>query len=89
MNKLTAITALTLLAGCSTTPIYDARFGDSVRQARLAMTINPNSAANPDQVTGIDGTAALEAIQRYHDSLKAPPPVMNVIDIGGSVGGAK
>ena len=33
MNKLTACVVLAVLAGCSTTPNYDARFGDAVRQA--------------------------------------------------------
>lgn len=89
MNKFCAGAVLAILGGCSTTPNYDARFGDAVRQARLAMAINPNASANPDQVTGIDGQAAKEAMTRYLDSFKAPPPVVNVINIGGSVGGTK
>jgi hypothetical protein len=82
MNKLPVLAALAMLAGCSTTPNYDARFGDAVRQARVAMTIHPRGAANPDPVAGIDGEAGREAIARYHDSFKAPPPVTNVINIG-------
>jgi hypothetical protein len=89
MNKSSACAVLAVLAGCSTTPHYDARFGDAVRHARLAMTINPNGSANPDQVAGMDGQAAREAMTRYQDSFKAPPPVVNVINIGGSIGGAK
>lgn len=88
MKTLPALAALALLAGCSTTPNYDARFGDAVRQARLAMTINPGASANPDPVAGMDGQAAREALIRYQDSFKAPPPVVNVINIGGG-GGAK
>ena len=74
-----------MLAGCaaSTTPNYDARFGDAVRQARAAMTIDPRRAANPDPVAGLDGQAARTAFERYQDSFKAPPPVVNVINIGG------
>jgi hypothetical protein len=75
---------LAVLAGCSTTPNYDARFGDAVRQARSAMTINPTASANPDPVGGIDGPAAREAISRYQDSFKAPAPVMNVIGTGNA-----
>jgi hypothetical protein len=82
MNKLTCCAALAVLAGCATTPNYDARFGDTVRQARSAMTINPNASANPDPAAGIDGQAGREAIGRYQDSFKAPPPVVNVIKIG-------
>jgi hypothetical protein len=84
MKRLPIFAALTILAGCSTTPNYDARFGDAVRNARLAMTINPNGGTNQDQVAGIDGQAAREAMTRYQDSFKLPPPVVNVINIGGS-----
>lgn len=89
MNKLAACVLLIILPGCSTTPNYDARFGDAVRQARLAMTRNPSASGNPDQVAGLDGQAAREALARYHDSYKAPPPVVNVINIGGSAGANK
>ena len=85
MNKFTCCAVLAVLAGCaaSTTPNYDARFGDAVRQARAAMTIDPRRAANPDPVAGLDGQAARTAFERYQDSFKAPPPVVNVINIGG------
>ena len=84
MNKLMCCAALAVLAGCaSTTPNYDARFGDAVRQARTAMTVNPGAQASQDPAAGIDGQAAKEAVGRYHDSFKAPPPVVNVINIGG------
>jgi uncharacterized lipoprotein len=89
MTKLTCCAVLAVLAGCSTTPHYDKHFGDAVRQARLAMTINPNAGANPDPATGIDGQSAQRAMTRYQDSFKAPPPVVNVINIGGVAGNAK
>ena len=80
-------TALVLLAGCaaSTTPNYDSRFGDAVRQARQMQSINPGPPAAPAVATGTDGKAAAEATTRYHDSFKAPPPVVNVINIGGQI----
>ncbi|MFL6674043.1 MAG: hypothetical protein ACJ8LG_12230 [Massilia sp.] len=83
MNKLSSCTVLAMLAGCAATPNYDKHFGDAVRQARSAMTINPAASANPDPAAGIDGQAAAEAMVRYQDSFKAPPPVLNVINIGG------
>ena len=86
MNKL-AIALLGLMAGCATvTPNYDARFGDAVREAKLKMTINPGAGRNPDQVAGMDGKAARETVILYQDTFKAPPPVVNVINIGGSIG---
>ncbi len=75
-------------ASCSTvTPNYDARFGDAVRDARKKMTINPNAGKNGDPVTGMDGRASREAMHQYQESYKAPPPAVNVINIGGQIGG--
>jgi hypothetical protein len=34
----------------------------------------------------MDGKAAKEAINLYQGSFKAPPPAVNVINIGGSLG---
>jgi hypothetical protein len=86
MRKPLALLVVALLGGCaaSTTPNYDARFGDAVRQARQRMTLNPNAGANPDPIAGMDGRSAREAVGRYQESFKAPPPVVNVINIGGS-----
>jgi hypothetical protein len=39
-------------------------------------------------VSGLDGQAAREAMGRYHDSFKKPPPSFNVINIGGSIAGS-
>ncbi len=81
---------LTVLAGCaSVTPNYDAKFGDAVRQAKLKMTINPDAGKNPDQALGMDGKSAREGITNYQLSYKSPPPAVNVINIGGSIGGGK
>ena len=81
---------LTLLAGCmSTTPEYDKRFGDAVRLSRLQMTINPDAGRTADAALGMDGPSAREALVRYQGSFKTPPPVTNVINIGGSGGGSQ
>ena len=92
MNKLAILVLLGLLTGCSTvTPNYDMKFGDAVREAKLNMTINPDAGKNPDQALGMDGKAAEETIVRYQDSFAKPPPVVNVINIGGfggSTGGS-
>jgi hypothetical protein len=86
MNKSLALVLLALLGGCasSTTPNYDALFGDAVRQARQQMTLNPNAANNPVPVVGMDGTTAREAVILYQGTFRAPPPVVNVINIGGA-----
>jgi hypothetical protein len=85
-TTLASIAAVALLAGCSTTPNYDARFGDAVRDARMAMTAYPDAASKQDPVAGMDGQAARAAFTRYQETFKAPPPVVNVINIGGAIG---
>lgn len=90
LSLVSLLTLVALLAGCgSTTPNYDTKFGDAVRQARYDMTVNPNAGQNPDQVLGLDGVSAKEAMTRYQSTFKAPPPVTNVINIGGAVGSSK
>jgi hypothetical protein len=78
---------LILAAGCSTTPNYDQHFGEAVRQARTEMTLNPDAGKTADPVLGVDGMAAHQAITRYENSFKEPPPVIGVINIGGAIGG--
>jgi type IV pilus biogenesis protein CpaD/CtpE len=74
-----------LLGACaSTTPHYDAHFGEAVRQTLSAQVIDPRAGESPDPVTGMDGGSSREAIQRYRESFKAPPPAANVINIGGA-----
>jgi hypothetical protein len=91
MNKSMALVLLALLGGCANTvtPNYDLRFGDAVRAARQQMTLNPNAGSAAGPIVGMDGKAAREAVGRYEDSFKAPPPVVNVINIGGVAGGAR
>lgn len=92
MNKTlgTALLA-SVLGGCaiSTTPNYDLRFGDAVRQARQQMTLNPDAGSTSAPIVGMDAKSAHEATVRYQDSFKAPPAVVNVINIGGSPAGGK
>lgn len=89
MSKSVLLLATVLLSGCAgtTTPHYDARFGDAVRQARLQMTINPAAGDITNPVAGIDGRAGRESVLLYQDSFKKPPPPVNVINIGGALGG--
>jgi hypothetical protein len=83
MKTVSALLALVLLGACSTTPNYDRHFGEAVRQARLAMIIDPRAGEKAGPPAGIDGVAAREALIRYQDGFKEPPPVVNVINIGG------
>jgi len=89
MKSQLGIFSVVLAAGCAqtVTPHHDMRFGDAVREANLAMTIDLDAGRRGDEVRGIDGRAAQESVKRYHDSFKQPPPVTNVINIGGGFNG--
>jgi hypothetical protein len=90
MSNRTIIVTIALLAlttGCvAIHPQVEERYGDSVRAATRAQTLNPEGTPNRD-VVGIDGRAAKETMDRYVDSFRSPPPTMNVINIGGSLSG--
>jgi len=88
MKNVTVLAAALLAAGCADTPTprYEPLLGAAVRDARLAMTIDPAAGSRADELKGIDGRAAKEAVKRYQDSFKEPPPVTNVINIGGAIG---
>lgn len=72
------------LTGCmSTSPVWDAHFGESVRTVRMMQTLNPNASyTNTDPVTGVDGRAATFAMDRYGQSFSNPPTDGNTFVIG-------
>ena len=84
------VAGLGLLAGCvAIHPEVDQRHGQAVTAARAAQTFNPQASNYPKPVSGIDGRAAKETMDRYVDSFKSPPPVTNVINIGGGLSGGQ
>ena len=87
MTRLPLVLPALVLSACANTPTphYDARFGSAVREARMLQTLNPTPSMDPQ--LGMDGKAAKEAAGRYVDSFKAPPPTVNVINIGGPITG--
>lgn len=86
--RLATLVATSVLAACSTTtPQLDAVFGQAVREARVAQTLNPKASENTDPVLGIDGKAGAAAQQRYLESFQTPPRTFEIINIGGSITG--
>lgn len=76
-QRLGVVAALLALAGCAaTTPAWDARFGDAVRQARAQQLVDPAAGGRPPRPEGLDGKAAA-ATQRdyadYFDYVERPP----------------
>ena len=89
MKKLLVLLAVPpWLAACavSSTPGYDPQFGDAVRQARQRQTLHPD-AGTAAAVQGLEGRTVEEALTLYRNSFRAPPPVVNVINLGGTGGG--
>lgn len=70
----------------SSTPQWDARFGDAVRAAMARQRLHPGG-ANPDPVHGLDGAAAARAQEQYQKSFMAPAPQPSAFTIG--ISGAK
>ncbi|MBS1170255.1 MAG: hypothetical protein H6R01_1173 [Burkholderiaceae bacterium] len=87
--KLASICVLSLLTSCaSSTPEWDATFGDSVRANVAQQVINPEASKNTNPVNGLDGQAAEHAMERYQKSFKQPEPQSSVLNIGISSGGS-
>jgi hypothetical protein len=86
MNKLARLTVTGVvlsLTGCvSTSPDWDARFGEAARVIAAQQVIAPEASRNADPVTGIDGKAAQGAIEEYAKSFTNPEPPVNVFTIG-------
>lgn len=84
---LSSTVLLLVLAGCagsqpfgSSTPALDQQFGESVRQLRTAQTLDPDATArNLGRTTTLDGQAASQAVERYQDSFKEPPPTFTIL----------
>jgi type IV pilus biogenesis protein CpaD/CtpE len=86
---LSLVLMTAVFAGCSNaprTPVYDSKFGESVRQARAIQTLNPEAGKNNDPVTGLDGESARHAIDRYQESFRTPAASFEVLGIGGNSG---
>lgn len=85
LRRLAALAPAALLAACaSSTPQWDARFGESVRGALAAQAINPGAARNQNPVAGLDGKAARAALERYEHSFTTPPAPPPPMSIGGA-----
>lgn len=89
-KSASVVAAFVVTSACApVTPQWDARFGDSVRMAVAQQTLNPDASRNTDPVLGIDGRAANEAINRYHESFQKPPPPPSLFQIMNGGGSGK
>lgn len=89
MNPRTACSTATLLAStlllgaCSSTPHWDARFGQSLRSALVTQAIDPGAGRAGRPVNGLDGKSAAAALDRYQRSLPAPAALAPMANGGG------
>lgn len=77
--------------GCANTPYADApQWGQSVRQAIAAQTLNPDAGQKKTTPPDTDGAVMKSAVDRYQSSFDKPLAPVNVMNIGlgGSVGTA-
>ncbi|WP_298235034.1 hypothetical protein [uncultured Azohydromonas sp.] len=79
ITQILAAAVLLALAGCAaTTPEWDARFGDTVRQARVQQLVDPAAGARAPRPEGLDGKAAAATQRDYADYVdyveRAPRP---------------
>lgn len=83
--------AMLALGGCmTTTPVWDAHFGEAVRAVKQAQIIDPQAAEHAQSASGVDGKSANAAMNTYDRSFSQPVVTSNpyVIGVGsGSSGG--
>ena len=91
-NQLRTVLVLggcALLSACvTTTPNYDARYGDSVQIAQARQTLDPAATMRnaTNTVAGMDGRAARAAYDHYLFSFIRPEAQTNAFTIGVSTG---
>lgn len=75
--NLSAAVLLLGLSGCmSTSPAWDARFGEAVRVVVAQQVIDPTASSRGDAVSGVDGKAAQAAMTEYVKSFAQPQAQM-------------
>ncbi|WP_322015027.1 hypothetical protein [Paraburkholderia sp. J12] len=81
------VAACAALGGCMTsTPIWDAHFGEAARTSAQVQIIDPHAGENAPSPQGIDGNSAVSAMDLYDKSFKEPVVSTNPYAIGVSSG---
>ncbi|RKE25922.1 hypothetical protein B0G76_7498 [Paraburkholderia sp. BL23I1N1] len=71
------------LAGCLTsTPHWDAHFGETIQQITAAQILSPQASSNTDPVAGLDGGAAAASMFHYSKTFAQPPIVGTPYGVG-------
>lgn len=76
------------LGGCMTSsPIWEAHFGQAVRHSMQAQIIDPDAGMHGASQPGVDGKSAVSAMDLYDKSFRQPTVSSNPYTIGVSGGG--
>ncbi|RDU98605.1 hypothetical protein [Trinickia dinghuensis] len=85
---IVAAPACVTLGGCmSSSPIWDAHFGEAVRTVTQAQVIDPDAGEHNPSKPGVDGKAANSAMGQYQKSFEAPPQTFTPLVLGVGNGG--
>ncbi|MFD1557854.1 hypothetical protein ACFSHT_19855 [Paraburkholderia silviterrae] len=75
------------LGGCMTSsPIWEAHFGEALHHSMQVQIIDPDAAMHVASQPGVDGKAAAAAMDRYDKSFEQPPASASPYAIGVSSG---
>ncbi len=87
------VSACAFLGGCmSSSPVWDAHFGEAVRTVTQSQIIDPQAGERSPSAPGIDGQSAVSAMTQYDKSFSQPPTSSSPYTIGvssGSAGGSQ
>lgn len=76
------------LGGCmSSSPIWEAHFGEAVKATTQAQIIDPDAIDHVHSTPGIDAKSAAASMDQYDKSYAQPPTTANPFAIGVSSGG--
>lgn len=77
-----------LLSACvTTTPIWDKQFGQALSAVNRAQMVNPDGPADQAPLSGVDGKAAVTAMNNYDRSLIRMTPAGGSYGSGGAATG--
>lgn len=85
--------ACAALNGCmSSTPVWDAHFGQALKAVTHAQIIDPDAVGHAHATPATDGNSAVAAMDSYDKSFRSPVPPTNAFVIGvgsGNPGGGQ
>lgn len=88
MMILAAFLALLIVAGCAGPTRLESDFGTSCKLMHVNQVLNPDASKNLQPVTGLDGVAARNMLERYRKEFEkpsaAPVYTLGVMPSGGA-----